>query len=452
MVQITKKLLIPIGIVFIAIVIASIWVATGIITSSSHTIRELDKKVIINNVKTLAHEIGPVLALGDVAKAREIVIRSMTETNIPSAVLFDVEGNPLFQAGDPVNFKYHDFSEDGYYVTINTIENVINASASIMDNKVRIGTVLMQMPLTSFDKPVLKFLVPVIIIIFGFGVAILVGKLILKDMSNEIRGVVEEAREITRGNLNGQNENVANKKGTLHLTILEMAYSLQKNMREIKAAAETVDHTGQKLFEEIIKSMEHSSRFRENISKVSDIAAHFLETSSQVGDDVNRVSEQAEAAVQRILALGSKAQQISKVTTAINEIAKRINLLSLNASIEAVQAGEHGQGFAVVASEIRKLAESTKRSIQDIGELVEDIQSATNSTLLSTEQTVDSVKRITIAVQEQGAASKQVRMAVNEINNDMQQGWEMASGLVGNAEELRQATTTLSSGFSKFDL
>ena len=38
------------------------------------------------------------------------------------------------------------------------------------------------------------------------------------------------------------------------------------------------------------------------------------------------------------------------------------------------------------------------------------------------------------------------------INNDMQQGWEMASGLVGNAEELRQATTTLSSGFSKFDL
>ena len=74
-------------------------------------------------------------------------------------------------------------------------------------------------------------------------------------------------------------------------------------------------------------------------------------------------------AYQTIQKLRSDSNEITQITSLINEIADQINLLSLNASIEAARAGEAGKGFGVVADEIRKLGEQTSHGVNKITEI-----------------------------------------------------------------------------------
>jgi methyl-accepting chemotaxis protein len=76
----------------------------------------------------------------------------------------------------------------------------------------------------------------------------------------------------------------------------------------------------------------------------------------------------------RIAALGRRTGDIDQVVDFISEVAGRTNLLSLNASIIAAQAGEHGKAFAVVADQIRELAAQIARSTKSIGDIVHAVR------------------------------------------------------------------------------
>ncbi len=78
----------------------------------------------------------------------------------------------------------------------------------------------------------------------------------------------------------------------------------------------------------------------------------------------------AQAALAMMTALQEKSRQIQGITEVIDRIAAQINLLALNAGIEAARAGEHGRGFAAVAGAVRQLAQRTKASNDDIGQMV----------------------------------------------------------------------------------
>jgi methyl-accepting chemotaxis protein len=87
----------------------------------------------------------------------------------------------------------------------------------------------------------------------------------------------------------------------------------------------------------------------------------------------------------KITSLGSNINKINEITGLINSIAEQTNLLALNAAIEAARAGDAGRGFAVVADEIRKLAEQSKTSSNNINLLLENILTESNSVVVTTD-------------------------------------------------------------------
>jgi methyl-accepting chemotaxis protein len=84
--------------------------------------------------------------------------------------------------------------------------------------------------------------------------------------------------------------------------------------------------------------------------------------------------------------LGESSQEIGEIIQLIAVFASKTNLLALNASIEAVRAGEHGRGFSAVAQEIRNLANSSAEASKQVAEKIKNIQNETNAVVLSMEQ------------------------------------------------------------------
>ncbi len=100
---------------------------------------------------------------------------------------------------------------------------------------------------------------------------------------------------------------------------------------------------------------------------------------------VQGIRRQVDVIVGHMLDLGKRSQQIGGILDIINELAEQTNILSINATIEAVGAGEAGKRFAVVAEEIRKLADRVGGSTREIRNLIEEIRAAVNTTVMATE-------------------------------------------------------------------
>lgn len=102
-------------------------------------------------------------------------------------------------------------------------------------------------------------------------------------------------------------------------------------------------------------------------------------------DSIKNIGQSFDGVSTKISTLGSNINQIQEITSAINSIADQTNLLALNAAIEAARAGEAGRGFSVVADEIRKLAEQSKVSSENINRIIRQITSEANDVITTTD-------------------------------------------------------------------
>jgi methyl-accepting chemotaxis protein len=123
-------------------------------------------------------------------------------------------------------------------------------------------------------------------------------------------------------------------------------------------------------------------------------AANRTITVSQTGQQAVRetiasmahIQERVEGIAENILALSEQTQQIDEIISTVSSIAAQSNMLALNAAVEAARAGEHGKGFAVVAAEVRNLAEQSRQATGQVKVILQDIQKATNATVMATEE------------------------------------------------------------------
>jgi methyl-accepting chemotaxis protein len=123
---------------------------------------------------------------------------------------------------------------------------------------------------------------------------------------------------------------------------------------------------------------------------------------------------QVEATAQNILALARQAQAIGEIIATVNDVAEQTNLLALNAAIEAARAGEHGRGFAVVAGEVKSLAEQSKKATVDVRQILTEIQRATNTAVLSTEEVTKGVSAASRVAAQAGSTISSLAEALDE--------------------------------------
>ncbi|MBF0595719.1 MAG: methyl-accepting chemotaxis protein [Candidatus Omnitrophica bacterium] len=165
-------------------------------------------------------------------------------------------------------------------------------------------------------------------------------------------------------------------------------------------------------------------------AQIAQNAENVAKTAERTMAGMQEVNARVDATAKKILSLGEKSQAIGNITKLIDDLAEQTNLLALNAAIEAARAGEAGRGFAVVAQEVRKLAERSSESTDEIRQLITEIQAETNATVMGIEEslkcvargvemireTAGSAKEISIATQQQRTASEQTVQAMQNIN------------------------------------
>ena len=139
----------------------------------------------------------------------------------------------------------------------------------------------------------------------------------------------------------------------------------------------------------------------------------------------------------RIKQLGERSQEISHVIEIIETIAEKTTLLALNASMQAVAAGEDGKGFSVIADEIQRLAESSRESTGQISTLVRNIQQETNTTIVTMDKTIEQVIDGSMKAEDAAEQMKRVLDTTSELVTAVDQIAVASKEQVGISKDLK---------------
>lgn len=197
---------------------------------------------------------------------------------------------------------------------------------------------------------------------------------------------------------------------------------------------------------EVVTSINRITEDNEAMLLSSEDVAQLVEEGASLMEDVNGqmtvISSAIGQSAEIMNGMANYSEEIRRVTSLITDIAEQTNLLALNAAIEAARAGEHGKGFAVVAEEVRKLAEQSKRSAGEIGNMIDRMSGNVAQAVSSTE---DGNRR----VEEGLVVTERTRSVFNRIEQAASDVGEKVTAVSAAIEQIRTMTDEVSSGSSK---
>lgn len=309
-------------------------------------------------------------------------------------------------------------------------------------------------------KPILKRTVLVIIIAMVIGSV--VTYFIIQRIIRPLRRLTENAVSIADGNLNVDiHQEEIKEIGLLSASFQAMVDSLKTLIHSIHERSDLLAASSEELSatteqstaatEQIAKMMQELAsgtdvqaakveKSEEAIEKmkegIEEIAVKSTETSvvaQQANESVSAGNKAIDAAVVQmntiddtikdlstvIQHLNERSKQIEQITIVIDNIAGQTNLLALNAAIEAARAGEHGKGFAVVADEVRKLAEQSQQSANEIKSLIVTINQDMMNIVGSMDKGIGEVQKGIDVVNVAGSSFEDIRSYMEKVEQDV---------------------------------
>lgn len=194
-------------------------------------------------------------------------------------------------------------------------------------------------------------------------------------------------------------------------TIDEIAKGASAQAAEAQHGVEMID----KLSEQINFVYESYSRITVETDKINGLNTAGIESVNTLRKKSQETYETSEKIFSVIEKLTNTIKDIGMFVESIENIAEQTNLLALNAAIEAARAGDAGKGFAVVAEEVRKLADQSRQSTDEINNLVQSIQEESQLAIQSMEGMKTVSQDQNIAVEKTGNSFNNIANAINSI-------------------------------------
>ena len=342
---------------------------------------------------------------------------------------------------------------------------------------------------TTTDSAHFSSLLLIIIAVISTIVAAFIALFITRAITIPVNKLANAAEIIANGDLSQEDiqvstkdeiRHLANSFNTMKTNLRSLIASVAANVEQTTAAAEQLSaSTDQVAFSsnEVAKSVEvladtgsraattgHESSMAmeetaQGVQRIAEATQNLLskavdtQTVATEGGQTLQTAEKQMAIIQqssyetneRIKQLSIQSTEIENITKVITDITEQTNLLALNAAIEAARAGEHGKGFAVVADEVRKLAEESKKSANQIVGLTTLIQQDTREVEKAVSVTVENVEQGVHFIQDAKTAFTSIMGSVREMTTQIEEVSASTEEISASTQEVSASVNEMAS-------
>lgn len=278
--------------------------------------------------------------------------------------------------------------------------------------------------------------------------------------------ITDILNEISKGNLDFRLHNEYT--GEFHKVkkaLMEISDSLSSTLKQINASSELVADSSGKLSqgsdvlaEGVAKQagtldilMSEIEEISGRIQKNADYAHETNEMVSNTREEVVHSNEKMLQMIRAMEEINEKSGQIAEIVTAIEDIASKTNLLSLNAAIEAARAGEAGRGFSVVADQVKELAAQCTKATKKTAVLINDSMNAVkagsdiaNNTAASLDKVVHNISKVAVTMSDIAEASVNQAESIRHIEDGVENIYAVVQSNSATSENSAQASKELS--------
>jgi len=267
------------------------------------------------------------------------------------------------------------------------------------------------------------------------------------DLSHRVVAAGQGDLSVLRDNINSSLDALVKAMHEINVNTRQLALASRETSEAISQIADGAQNQTMAI-SQVAAAVKQSSQAIDDVSNNTEMASErSRESVARVQAGVQKMA----AMVEVVTAIANNSEKISKITSVIEKIANKTNLLSLNAAIEAARAGEHGKGFAVVADEVGKLAVSSAASSQEIAQLVQAAASETAKAVLAVTEVskdmaqVGEISQMTDSLLQRISASlEQQASAIEEINANLSGLDRIANSNAAASEEMTASVISLS--------
>ena len=335
---------------------------------------------------------------------------------------------------------------------------------------------------TKSAQPIMNYIIVVLVVALLLGAIIVY--FITRSIVKPLNTLNQAALKISHGDLTERiSISSQDEFGELSNSFNDMSDHLQKVIHEVEVSAEQVAASSEELTASAEQTSDASEHVSEGIQQVASGAEaqenglkQNAETLATITDGIGRVAENAlsvskltqDARIQAekggetvqqsveqmkslhqsvkesnttILSLNDRSKEIESIIDVIVGISDQTNLLALNAAIEAARAGESGKGFTVVANEVRKLAEQSQQSANQISDLISNIQIDTQHSVTKMETASVNVENGMTLSNETADSFNQVIKSVRDIAPQIEDVAEIAEQISNRIQEVTRTAT-----------